>query len=172
MSNSINSLPPINKKKRHENNIINKTVKTRRKNHQKRSIVDEIRERRPVPNPWRVGEVAQIIIKGNPDLRGRSGQWCIIEEVLNFSCLVRTWDGIIQVKIENLKDVYYSSKQQQEIKKISDRLSEIPQNQLEDSVKNFLEALGKIDRPFLTTLEDKILTLIETENGRIKNEND
>ena len=57
-------------------------------------------------------------------------------------------------------------------KKISDRLSEIPQNQLEDSVKNFLEALGKIDRPFLTTLEDKILTVIETENGRIKNEND
>ena len=81
MSNSINSWPPINKKKRHENNIINKTVKTRQKNHQKRSIVDEIRERRPVPNPWRVGEVAQIIIKGNPEIQGyfsvdsTSGAW-------------------------------------------------------------------------------------------------
>ncbi|MDJ0597427.1 MAG: hypothetical protein QNJ37_01065 [Crocosphaera sp.] len=165
MSNSINFIPKINKneKKRNENNIINKAVKTRRKNNQKRSIVDEIRERRPVPNPWRVGEVAQIIIKGNPELKGRSGQWCIIVEVLNFSCLVKTWDGIIQVKIENLKDVYYSSKQQQEIKKISDRLAQIPQNQLEDSVKTFLEQLGKIDRPFLTHLEEKILTLIETE---------
>ena len=117
-----------------------------------------------MPNPWRVGEVAKIIIKNNPDLKGRSGQWCIVEDVLNFSCLVKTWDGIIQVKLENLKDVYYSSQQQQEIKKISDRLSQIPQNQLEDSVKQFLEALGKINRPFLTPLEDKILTLIETKS--------
>ena len=163
MSNSINSLAQINKNKNRKN-VINKTVKTRRKNNKKRSIVDEIRERRPVPNPWRVGEVAQIIIKGNPDLKGRSGQWCIIEEVLNFSCLVKTWDGIIQVKLENLKDVDYSSQQQQEIRNISDRLAQIPQNKLEDSVKHFLEALGKIDRPFLTTLEDKILTLIETES--------
>ena len=163
MSNSINSLAQINKNKNRKN-VINKTVKTRRKNNKKRSIVDEIRERRPVPNPWRGGEVAQIIIKGNPDLKGRSGQWCIIEEVLNFSCLVKTWDGIIQVKLENLKDVYYSSQQQQEIRNISDRLAQIPQNKLEDSVKHFLEALGKIDRPFLTTLEDKILTLIETES--------
>ena len=163
MSNSINSLAQINKNKNRKN-VINKTVKTRRKNNKKRSIVDEIRERRPVPNPCRVGEVAQIIIKGNPDLKGRSGQWCIIEEVLNFSCLVKTWDGIIQVKLENLKDVYYSSQQQQEIRNISDRLAQIPQNKLEDSVKHFLEALGKIDRPFLTTLEDKILTLIETES--------
>ena len=163
MSNSINSLAQINKNKNRKN-VINKTVKTRRKNNKKRSIVDEIRERRPVPNPWRVGEVAQIIIKGNPDLKGRSGQWCIIEEVLNFSCLVKTWDGIIQVKLENLKDLYYSSQQQQEIRNISDRLAQIPQNKLEDSVKHFLEALGKIDRPFLTTLEDKILTLIETES--------
>ncbi len=166
MSNSINSLEKFksNRQKRNRNNIINKTVQSRSKNKQKRSVVDEIRERRPVPNPWRVGEVAEIVMKKNPDLRGRSGQWCIIEEVLNFSCLVKTWDGTIQVKIENLKDVYYSSKQQQEIKKISDRLEQIPQNKLEDSVKKFLEALGQIDRPFLTTLEDKILTVIETES--------
>ena len=166
MTNSINDIPQINKKKKKEkkNHIINQTIKNRRINHKKRSIVDEIRERRPVPNPWRVGEVAQIVIKRNPDLKGRNGQWCIIEEVLNFSCLVKTWDGIIQVKIENLKDVYYSSQQQQEIRKISDRLAQIPQNQLEDSVKQFLEELGKINRPFLTTLEDKILTLIETKS--------
>lgn len=166
MTNSINSLPQVNKnkKKENKNNLINKTGKNRIKNHQKRSIVDEIRERRPVPNPWRVGEVAQIIIKRNTDLKGRNGQWCIIEEVLNFSCVVKTWDGTIQVTIENLKDVYYSSQQQQEIKKISDRLAHIPQNQQEDSVKQFLEELGKINRPFLTTLEDKILTLIETKS--------
>ena len=102
-------------------------------------------------------------LKKNPDLKGRSGQWCIIEEVLQFSCLVRTWDGIIQVKIENLKDVYYSSQQQREIKSISDRLSQIPHNNLEESVKKFLEELGKINRPFLTEREERLLNLLETE---------
>ncbi|MEA5508547.1 hypothetical protein VB715_02095 [Crocosphaera sp. UHCC 0190] len=131
--------------------------------HQSKSIVDQIRERRPVPNPWRVGEVAQIMIKGNPDLKGRNGQWCIVEEVLNFSCLVRTWDGIIQVKIENLKDFYYSSQQQQEMKRISDRLSKLSLENLEDSVKGFLGELGKIDRPFLSQREDTILSLLEEE---------
>ncbi|WP_107668245.1 hypothetical protein [Cyanothece sp. BG0011] len=166
MSNSINSLDQLKtqKPKRNQNKSINQTVKTRSKNNQKRSVVDEIRERRPVPNPWRVGEVAQIVMKRNPDLKGRSGQWCIIEEVLNFSCIVKTWDGRIQVKIEHLKDVYYSSKQQQEMKKISDRLNQISQNKLDNSVKKFLEELGKIDRPFLTTLEDKLLNVLETES--------
>ncbi len=154
----------INKKcKRKTNSLTNNTIKTRRYNYQKKNIVDQIRERRPVPNPWRIGEVAQIVIKGNPELKGRSGQWCIIEEVLNFSCLVRTWDGIIQVRIENLKDVYYSSQQQREMKIISDRLRNIQQKNLEESVRKFLEGLGKINRPFLTTIEEKILRLIETE---------
>lgn len=166
MSNSINSLEKFqsDKQRKNRNNIIKKTLKTKREKNQKRSIVDEIRERRPVPNPWRVGEVAQIVMKKNPDLKGRSDQWCIIEEVLNFSCLVKTWDKTIQVRIENLKDVYYSSKQQQEMRKISDRLEKINQNQLEDSVIKFLEGLGQIDRPFLTNLEDKILTVLETES--------
>ncbi|MEL4895504.1 hypothetical protein [Crocosphaera sp. Alani8] len=166
MSKSLNSLPQINRNQKiqKENNLINKSIKDRRKKSKTRSIVDEIRQRSPVPNPWRVGEVAQIIIKGNPDLKGRSGQWCIIQEVLDFSCMVRTWDGVIQVKLENLKDVYYSYQQQQEIKKISDRLEKIPQNKLEDAARNFLETLGKLDRPFLTNLEDKILTVIETES--------
>jgi hypothetical protein len=50
------------------------------------------------------------------------------------------------------------------MKIISDRLRNIQQNNLEKSVIKFLEELGKINRPFLTTIEDKILRLIETEN--------
>ncbi|MDJ0511257.1 MAG: hypothetical protein QNJ64_18675 [Crocosphaera sp.] len=154
MSKSVNYLSKINK------NRYKKISNNRYKN---QNIVDQIRELRPVPNPWRVGEVAKIVIKGNPELKGRSGQWCIIEEVLNFSCLVRTWDGVIQVKIENLKDFYYSSQQQKEMKIISDRLSQIPHKNLEESIKQFLEGLGKIERPFLTNKEEKILNLLESE---------
>ncbi len=165
MNKSVNAISKIktNQYKKNKKRITNKTVTTRKNNHQNKNIVDQIRERRPVPNPWRVGEVAKIVIKGNPDLKGRNGQWCIIEEVLNFSCLVRTWDGVIQVKIENLKDFYYSSQQQKEMKIISDRLSQIPQKNLEESVKQFLEGLGKIERPFLTNREEKILNLLESE---------
>jgi hypothetical protein len=70
-----------------------------------KNIVSQIRERRPVPNPWRVGEVATIIVKDNPDLRGKGGCWAVITEVHNFSCTVRLWDGNYQVKPENLEGV-------------------------------------------------------------------
>jgi hypothetical protein len=53
-----------------------------------KSIVDQIRERTPVPNPWRVNEVAMIMVKSNPDLRGKGGCWAVITEVHNFSCTV------------------------------------------------------------------------------------
>ncbi|MGK7939590.1 MAG: hypothetical protein AB4062_05460 [Crocosphaera sp.] len=165
MNKSVNSISKINTNqyKKYTKRRTNQTVNSRKKNYKHKNIVDQIRERRPVPNPWRVGEVAKIVIKGNPDLKGRSGQWCIIEEVLNFSCLVKTWDGVIQVKIENLKDFYYSSQQQKEMKLISDRLSKIPHKNLEESIIKFLEELGKIDRPFLTHREEKILNMLESE---------
>ena len=164
MNKSVHSISKINTNqyKKYTKRRKNQTVNSSKKNYKHKNIVDKIRERRPVPNPWRIGEVAQIVIKGNPDLKGRNGQWCIIEEVLDFSCLVRTWDGVIQVKIENLKDFYYSSQQQKEMKIISDRLSKIPHKNLEESIKKFLEELGKIDRPFLTDREERILNLLES----------
>ncbi len=82
-------------------------------------IVDQIRERRPVPNPWRVGEVGMIMVKDNPDLRGKGGCWAVITEVHDFSCTVRLWDGNYQVKPENLKDLSYSNEQQEAVRKLS-----------------------------------------------------
>jgi hypothetical protein len=46
-----------------------------------KSVVDRIREKNPVPNPWRRSEVAEILVKENPDLRGRGGCWAIVTEV-------------------------------------------------------------------------------------------
>ena len=73
-----------------------------------------------VGNPWRVGDVAQIIIKGNPDLKGKGGCWAIIIEVNDFSCIVELWDAEYQVKPENLKELPYSNEQQQEMKQFGD----------------------------------------------------
>ena len=126
-----------------------------------KSIVDLLRERRPIPNPWRVGEVATILVKENPDLRGKGGCWCVITEVHDFSCIVRLWDGNYQVKPENLKDLSYSNEQQEAVRRLSDRLTRISVPEVEKPMKDFLKGLGKLDRPYLTELEEKVLRMLE-----------
>ena len=126
-----------------------------------KSIVSQIRERNPIPNPWRKGEVAMIIVKDNPDLRGKGGCWCVITEVHNFSCTVRLWDGNYQVKPENLKDLPYSNEQEEEVRKLCDRLSSLYSPEMEDTAKAVLASLGRIDRPWLTDIEESLLALLE-----------
>jgi hypothetical protein len=127
-----------------------------------KDIVQRIRERRPVPNPWRVGDVCAIIVKENPELRGYGGCWAIVSEVHQFSCTVQMWDGLHQVRLENLKELLYSPEQQQEVVKLGDRLSKISLTQLEKPVRDFLAGLGKLDRPWLTSLEETLLADVET----------
>ena len=129
-----------------------------------KNIVDKIRERKPVPNPWRKNEVAQIIPKNNPDLRGKGGFWCIITEVNDFSCTVQLYDGEYQAKLENLKSLDYSNEQQEMVRRLCDRLSKIKLDDAEQAVRDFVKGLGRIDRPWLTALEEKMLTVIEGDN--------
>ncbi len=126
-----------------------------------KNIVDQIRQRTPVPNPWREGEVAMIMVKDNPLLRGKGGCWCVITEVHNFSCTVRLWDGNISVKPENLKELPYSNEQQEEIRKLSDRLTKIYGPKMEETAKAILASLGRIDRPYLTEFEERVLRVLE-----------
>ena len=109
-----------------------------------------------------MGEVAQIVIKGNPDLKGKGGCWCVITEINNFSCTVRLWDGVTQVKLENLKELPYQEAQAKELIAIGDRLSKIKLDEVEKPAWYFLAGLGKIERYYLTELEEELLTLIET----------
>lgn len=50
-----------------------------------RDIVDKIRERTKVPNPYRLGEVCILLPKNNPELKGKSGCWGVITHVGNYS---------------------------------------------------------------------------------------
>ena len=129
-----------------------------------KSVVDKIREKSPVPNPWRKNEVAQIIPKNNPDLRGKAGCWCIITEVNDYSCTVQLYDGEYQAKLENLKGLDYSNEQQEMVKGLCDRLSKIKLDDVEQAVRDFVKGLGRLDRPWLTELEEKMLTVIEGDN--------
>ncbi len=78
--------------------------------------------------------------------------------------MVQMWDSIIQVKPENLKELYYSPAQRQELRCMADRLTALPLDSYDKPVLMFLEGLGKINRPFLNPTEDGILSLLESKN--------
>ncbi|WP_442949638.1 hypothetical protein [Nostoc sp.] len=50
-----------------------------------KDVVQRIMERTKAPNPYYIREVCQIIVKDNPDLRGKGGCWGIVSHVGEFS---------------------------------------------------------------------------------------
>jgi hypothetical protein len=126
-----------------------------------KDIVQRIRERTKIPIPYRVGDVCEILIKDNPDLRGLGGCWCIVMEVREFSCLVRTWNGEYTVREENLRDLQYSPDHRQKMKQLSDRLVALRSLGEEETVRVILETLGSLKRPYLNTWEEKLLKFLE-----------
>ena len=128
-----------------------------------KDVVQRIRERTRVPNPYRVGEVCQLIAKDDPELRGKSGCWCIVSEVHEFSCTVTTWEGEITVRLSNLKSLDYSEKDYQQMKVLCARLHRLYSDDLEEAARCNLAFLGKLERPYLTALEEKLLTVLEAQ---------
>ncbi|MHC5779878.1 hypothetical protein [Nostoc sp.] len=126
-------------------------------------VVQRIMERTKVPNTYQIGEVCQILVKDNPELRGKGGCWGIVNHVGEFSCTVKTWDGEYAVGLQHLKSYDYLPAECEQIKEISDRISRVYSSSLEDSVQKFLEMLGKLNRYYLTDLEEKLLSLVESE---------
>ena len=135
-----------------------------------KEVVESMQQPSKVPNPWRVGEVAQIIIKGNPELKGKGGCWAVITTVNDFSCSVQLWDGDYQVKPENLKEFPYSNEQQEEVRKLCDRISKLYDPEMEETAKAVLASLGKIDRPWLTEIEESLLGILEEKMKQVKKE--
>jgi hypothetical protein len=128
-----------------------------------KDVVQTIMERTRVPNTYQIGEVCQILVKDNPDLRGKGGCWCIVSHVREFSCTVRTWDGELTVGLKHLKSFNYLPAECQQVQEICDRISQVYSTELEESVQRFLESLGKLNRAYLTDLEEKVLSLLESE---------
>ena len=126
-----------------------------------KDVVQRIRERHPVPNPYRVGDVCAIIVKDNPDLRGYGGAWGIISEVHQFSCTVQLWNGVKQVRLEHLKELVYSPQQKTDLQQLANRLNQLPLDSLEPAIKAFLAGLGKLNRTGLTRNEEGMLAFLE-----------
>ena len=132
-----------------------------------KDVVQRIMERTQVPNTYQIGEVCQILVKDNPELRGKGGCWAIVSTVNDFSCNVRVWDGEYTIGLKHLKSYNYLPAECQQVQEISDRINQVYSDSLEETVKNLLQSLGKVNRPYLTAVEQKLLTLLESEYGRI-----
>ncbi|MGB5594406.1 MAG: hypothetical protein WBM32_22510 [Crocosphaera sp.] len=58
-------------------------------------------------------------------------------------------------ELTNLKNLNYSNEQQEAVRRLSDRLTNISLDEVEKPMRDFLKGLGRIDRPWLTELEEK-----------------
>ena len=126
-------------------------------------VVQKIMERTKVPNTHQLGEVCQILAKDNPELRGKGGCWGIVSAVNEFSCSVRMWDGEYTIRLQHLKSFNYLPQECQQMQVICDRISRVYSDLLEETVKSLLQSLGKVNRPYLTAVEEKLLSVLESE---------
>ncbi|MEH2316482.1 hypothetical protein [Nostoc sp.] len=128
-----------------------------------KDVVQQIMERTQVPNTYQLGEVCQILAKDNPELRGKGGCWAIVSAVNEFSCTARVWDGEYAVGLQHLKSYDYLPTECEQMQLISDRIGRVYSDSLEETVKSLLQSLGKLNRPYLTAVEEKLLNLLESE---------
>ncbi|NDJ25944.1 hypothetical protein GS682_31055 [Nostoc sp. B(2019)] len=131
-----------------------------------KDVVQRIMERTQVPNTYQIGEVCQIIAKDNPELRGKGSCWGIVSQVNDFSCTVKLWNGEYTVGLQYLKSFNYLPAECEQMRLVCDRINRVYSDSLEETVKNLLQSLGKLNRPYLTAVEEKLLTLLESEYRR------
>ncbi len=129
-----------------------------------KEVVQRIKDQTQPPIPFQVGEVCFLIAKDNPELRGQGGCWCIVSEVHEFSCTVNTWDNQYLVRPEHLKSLEFGESQCKQMEYIGLRMSLLYETgQLDEAALWILNGLARIKRPTLTTLEEKLLSILEIE---------
>ncbi|MBK1990891.1 hypothetical protein A0J48_025850 [Sphaerospermopsis aphanizomenoides BCCUSP55] len=133
---------------------------------QVQDIVDKIRERTKVPNPYHVGEVCILLPKDNPELKGKSGCWGVITHVGDYSCTIETGDTEYTVKIEHLKSLELLDEECQFMQQLCSKLRRLHQIENRDSAVDWLcSGLGKQPKPYLSPLQSKLLNIVEQEYG-------
>lgn len=133
---------------------------------QVRDIVDRIRERTKVPNPYREGDICILIPKDNPELRGKSGCWGAITHVGEYSCTIETWEAEYIVKIEHLLALELSDdncKYMRELLVRMRRLYQLPD--CDGAVNSLLIYFGKQSQPYLTPIQEELFKTIERNYG-------
>jgi hypothetical protein len=126
-----------------------------------REMTWEVRE-----NPFELGEVVGILSQDNPELKGKNGCWAIVTGLSKNTCDLQTWDSELEgVEIEYLQELEYTEDDCQGIQKLHGRIQRLQGTELEGTAKGVLRLLGKIDRPYLTPLEEEMLKVLEKVYG-------
>ncbi|MBD2510084.1 hypothetical protein H6G91_22775 [Nostoc muscorum FACHB-395] len=129
-----------------------------------KDVVDRIRERTKVPNPYHVGEICVLLPKDNPDLRGKAGYWGVVSHVGEYSCTLQIWDGDYTVKIEHLKSLELLDEDCRFMQQLCIRLRQLHQVATRDEAVDWLlQGLGKQAKPYLSSLQAKLLAAVERE---------
>ncbi len=110
-----------------------------------KDAVQRIMERTRIPNTYQIGEVCQILVKDNPDLRGKGGCWCIVSQVNEFSCTVRTWDGEYTVGLQHLKSFNYLPVECQQMQLLCDRIARIYSDSLFGDGQKSIAVVGEAE---------------------------
>ena len=129
-----------------------------------KDVVDRIRERTKVPNPYHIAEICILLPKDNPELRGKAGYWGVVTHVGEYRCTLQTWDGDYTIKIEHLKSLELLDEDCQFMQQLCVRLRQLYQVASRDSsVDWLLQGLGKQAKPYLSSLQAKLLAAVEKE---------
>jgi hypothetical protein len=129
-------------------------------------VVDRIRDRTNVPNPYREGEICVIQPKENPDLRGKSGYWGVVTHVGQYSCTIKCWDGDYTAKVEHLKSLELLEEDCRFMQQLCERLRRLHEvGGRDEAVDWLLQGLGKQAKPYLSALQAKLLAAVEREYG-------
>ena len=129
-----------------------------------KDVVDRIRESPKVPNPYHIGEICLLLPKDNPELRGKAGYWGVVSHSGEYTCTVQTWDGDYTVKIEHLKSLELLDEDCQFMQQLCVRLRQLHEvANRDEAVDWLLQGLGKQAKPYLSSLQAKLLATVERE---------
>ncbi|MEH2324665.1 MAG: hypothetical protein V7K32_14075 [Nostoc sp.] len=77
---------------------------------------------------------------------------------------MRTWHGEHTIGLQHLKSFNYLPQECQQVQEISHRIHRLRKNEnLEEAARAVLKHLGELKRPYLTAVEEKLLSVIEKE---------
>jgi len=128
-----------------------------------RDIVERLKEK-PLPQiPLSYKRNDAFILQGLSGAeRHYNGCWAIAREILDFSLIVETHDGRLQVKPENLEPIDDRSVSRQ-LAALLKRIQKLRKLELDRGAIGVLELLGK--QTFLTEVEERLLKVLEDYYG-------
>jgi hypothetical protein len=128
------------------------------------AVKSYLRKEQTPNNPFTIGEVCRIVARDEAALRKHHGCWCLVGSLRDWECVVDTWDTQLVVPVENLESWGLDEEQYQQIEELGVRMTRLYETGfLDDAAYWVLNGLAKLDRFYLSSVEEKLLLVLERE---------